>query len=385
MKEKKILYITRPLSPPWDEASKNFAYNLAQQIALKNSNFEINILTKKKLTNLSSNIRQYSIYTSSQNDFNWRQKKYLFQFLLKTILQNKFNLWHSFFTPTKMNTFLLKTIFNLSFKKNKPRTIQTIATLREDLYSEKEFKKILFADWLITYSHYALKRLKKMGFKNVTQIYPGIDLKKFKLTSKNSFLLKKYNFSQNDFIINFTGEYVRLNAIDDVISSFLEISQKIPQAKLSLAVRVKNSQDAQKKKEVIQFLQKNNLLKRVAFHDDGNYTMSDIYNLADVSLFPVQNMQGKFDIPLAVIEAMACEKPVVISDIPILQEFSNQKNSVQIKAGNFKQLSNAVIDLYKNPEKRLKIGKRARQYVKNNFNLENAEQKYSQLYHSLLK
>ena len=29
---KKILFVSRPIAPPWDEASKNFAYNLAKEI-----------------------------------------------------------------------------------------------------------------------------------------------------------------------------------------------------------------------------------------------------------------------------------------------------------------------------------------------------------------
>ncbi|HHE46045.1 MAG TPA: glycosyltransferase [Candidatus Moranbacteria bacterium] len=133
--------------------------------------------------------------------------------------------------------------------------------------------------------------------------------------------------------------------MDDVIESFLKISQEIPKAKLSLAVRIKNRKDAQKKKEISSKLKKRHLLKQVVFHDNGQYDMADIYNLADISVFPARNMRGKFDVPLAVIEAMACEKPVIISNLPILQEFVNNKNSVIINPGDVSQLSREILKL----------------------------------------
>ena len=70
----KILLITRPIAPPWDEASKNFAYALAKEISKQSSNLEIHILTKGNFSDLPSNIIQHPIYTSSEKDFKLSQK-----------------------------------------------------------------------------------------------------------------------------------------------------------------------------------------------------------------------------------------------------------------------------------------------------------------------
>ena len=365
---KKILFVSRPIAPPWDEASKNFAYNLAKEIANNNSDLEIHLLTKGILSDLPKNIIQHPIYTSSQNDIGFSQKIRMIWFLIRNA--RKFDFAHLFFTPTKFNSLILKLIFKIFARQTK--IIQTIATIREDLFSDEEIKSMMFGDKIVTYSEYAQKRLKKMGFNNVQKIYPGIDLEDYK--PKNN---------ENDkasFVINFTGEYIRLGAMDDVIESFIRISKKIPEARLSLAVRVKNEKDAGKKKKVIAKLKRNNLLKRVSFHDDGNYKMSDIYNLCDISVFPVHNMKGKFDVPLAVIEAMACAKPVILSDIPILKEFANEKNSIQIEAGDVNQLTEAILNLYKNKERRLSLGKQSHQYVLQNFNIQKAGKEYAEIY-----
>ncbi len=369
---KKILLITRPIAPPWDEASKNFAYTLAKKLDI----FEIYLLTNGFLPDLPPHIHQKPIYTSNQ--LSYLQKARLLK--LRSLLQkNDFDILHYMLTPAKLNAFSFKTFI----KPGRAKIIQTVATLREDLYSEKEIKNFLFGDLIVTYSDYAKNKLNSLGFANVKRIYPGIDLEEYKKTEKNADLMKQKNIAQSDFVINFTGEYTRLGAIDLVIDSFIEIVKIIPEAKLALAARIKNSADDRKKKEVLEKLKKHDLLERVSFFDDGSYQMPDVYNLCDLSLFPVSDMKGKFDIPLAVIEAMACEKPVIISNLPILSEIARPDNSVIIEKGNIQELIRAVLDLYRDQEKRNRMGSAARSFVKTNFDIEKIAEIYSRIYAKL--
>ncbi|MGW8185515.1 MAG: glycosyltransferase family 4 protein [Candidatus Moraniibacteriota bacterium] len=373
---KKILFISRPITPPWDEASKNFAYNLAKEISINSNKTEIHLMTTHTPLGLPQNIVQDEIYKYSEKDFRFSDKlrSLFFQFLNK----NSFTIKHYFFTPTKNNSWIIKNIL-----KGKSKTIQTIATLREDLFDENEIKAMMFGDAIVTYSDYAKNKLESLGFTHVSRIYPGIDLSDYQPREKNEEELKKANFTRDEFIINFTGEYIRLGAMDTVIESFIQVAKEIPSAKLSLAVRVKNQKDAQKKEEVIKKLKEAEILEKVSFHDSGIYKMSDIYNLCDISIFPVGNMRGKFDIPLAVIEAMACAKPIIISDIPILKEFANENNSVTIKKDSPLELTQAIINLYNDKEKRLSLGRNALEYAHKNFNIHKAAQEYQELYAKL--
>jgi len=370
---KKVLLITRPIAPPWDEGSKNFAYFLAKNTP----GFEIGLLTNGILSDLPKNVRQKSIYTS--NKFSYLQKIRLIKNLRK--LRNDFDILHFLFTPTKQNSFLIKNFIN--FKARKFRTIQTVATLREDLYSDAEIKDMLFGDLIITYSDQAKNKLADLGFKNVKRVYPGIDLDLYRNKGKNPEYLKKHGLTSSDFIINFSGEYVRNGAMDIVLQSFMEVSQIIPEARLSLALRIKNEADAKKKKEVIEILKKNNLLEKIAFHDDAKYDIFELYNMCDISIFPVLDMHGKFDVPLAVIETMACEKPVIISDIPILREFAKDDNSVRIEKDSVQKLNEAILDLYRNPEKRVLLGQNARKFAEENFDIKKISQIYSEIYRIL--
>lgn len=367
---KKILLVTRPITPPWDEASKNFAYNLATNLP----DFEFGLLTNGILENMPENIKQYPIYTSNKNNF---IQKLRLSINLRKIAKNC-DLIHCLFTPTKLNSFLLSKL--LSNKK----TIQTIATLREDLFSDAEIKNLMFGNLLVTYSDYAKNKLNKMGFNNVKRIYPGIDLDYFSPAPKDADLLKKYELKTDDFVVAFPGEYARLGAIDDIsdmIFKYLNIFKQ-DNVKFILACRLKNSADILKKEELMKRIKSCGATDTVIFINTFS-EMSKLYNLSDAIIFPVREMHGKFDVPLAVIEPMACEKPVIVSNLPTLTEFAKPQHSVIIERGNTTQLKDAILDLRRNSEKRSTIGKNARKFIGENFDIKKAAQNYREIYNGL--
>ena len=367
---KKILLITRPIAPPWDEASKNFAYFLAKVT----KEFEFHVLTPGKVDSLEPYIKQEHVYSSVHLD--WSQRIRLFT--LRLIMKD-FDIAHFMLTPNKLNTWAFKTFLT----NKKTRTIQTIATLREDLFSDDDFRKIIFADLVITYSDYAKNKLEKIGFKNAIRIYPGIDTDLYSPSSKNIATMELFKIKQADFVITYPGEYTRLGATDYLTEMLPELFEKIPNAKFVFACRVKNEKDALKKDGVIRTLKEKGILDKVVFTDTFS-DMPKMYNLSDVVVFPVRNMEGKFDVPLAVIEAFACEKPVIVSNLPILKEFTSEKNSIIINPENPNELIQSLIELHDNKEKCAELGKIARAYAIENFEIKDVAEQYEKAYNKLL-
>jgi glycosyltransferase involved in cell wall biosynthesis len=373
---KRILLLTRPICPPWDEGSKDFAYTLAKHAR----DFEVNLLTFGNVKGLPENVIQHQIYSSSK--WNWPQKFRAYLFLLKDFFLKggkDYDILHSFFTPTKLNVFALK----LCLRNKKMKTIQTLATLRDDLYSDEHLKKIIHADLIITYSDYAREKLENIGYSGVKRIYPGIDIALYSPAPKNQELMKKYETQESDFVINYTGEYVRLGDMDDIVSVFTELAKESKNMKLHLAVRVKNDIDARKKKEVIGKLKRENIIDRVAFIDDVGYTMEQIYNLCDISVFPARTMAGKFDIPLVVPEAMACGKPIIASNLPRLRYFLNNDNSSLIETGDREALKDNILYFYSNPGARTELGEKGMRFARENFDIAKIVEEYEEVYKNL--
>ena len=97
---KKILLVTRPIAPPWDEASKNFAFYLAKTLGMD----DFYLLTNGFIPDLPAHIHQKAIYTS--NKLTYMQRLRLLK--LRHILRENFDVIHYMLTPTKLNAFSFK-------------------------------------------------------------------------------------------------------------------------------------------------------------------------------------------------------------------------------------------------------------------------------------
>jgi glycosyltransferase involved in cell wall biosynthesis len=106
------------------------------------------------------------------------------------------------------------------------------------------------------------------------------------------------------------------------------------------------------------------------------------HNLLDIFL-NVSSADESFGV--AVIEAMACEKPVIVSDAPGLLEITNNnaKLAFVIAKNDTFQLSNRIIELILSPELRTSMGKAARKHVINNYDFKSSIQKMIAVYKDL--
>ena len=370
---KSILLATRPLVPPWDEASKNFAYFLGREVVGHNLSL---LTTTIPLVGLRESVQQIPIFLSGH--FNLSAKWALFRYLWSA--RHSFDVTHYIFTPTKTNTRLIK---NFAFP-TKGKTLQTIATLRQDLYSEEEIRSLLFADQLVVYTDTTKASLNDLGFTNVTRIYPGIDLKRYQKAPKNMDFIRSLGFDESHFLVMYPGEYTRLGATNMLVESLTTFFLSNPDTNIRFvfANRIKNAHDQKKKEWVQETLGRAGLAKFVAYSDTVP-DMPSLYNSADVIAFPVVNLSGKFDVPLIIIEAYACGTPVILSDLKEFSEFSNPKICVSIEAGSGARFTESMAYLKDNPLVCEQLGQNARQYAEEHFDLTETARQYADIYSQL--
>ncbi|MDD3607815.1 MAG: glycosyltransferase family 4 protein [Candidatus Moranbacteria bacterium] len=400
---KKILLYTRPIIPPWDEASKNLAWDLAKN---SSGNFHFNLLTTKqkgvdiekisghnKLSQRRSSERFQDFLNKNNNDritllpifssprLGKKEKLQMLMFL-RSISSKKFDIIHFLFTPRPLTSFLIRR----QLKKPQIKTIQTIATINKELFGKpRKLKKLLFADKIIAQSEFTYKKLKKAGLENTELIYPAIDLDKFRPKEKDVTLLKRFSLEPNDFIILFPGEYVRLKAVDDILKAFEMINKDRPERnyKLILACRIKSKKDEKKMLQTKKRSERLGLSKNIVFIETFD-EMPKLYNIADLIIFPVREMTGKFDLPLALIEAMACQKPVLVSDIPVLQEFVKEgKTGFVTPKADPQKLAEKIEKIEQEKEIGARIAKNGLDFVLDNFDIKKNVKKYEDLYQKL--
>ncbi|MDP2837838.1 MAG: glycosyltransferase family 4 protein [Candidatus Moranbacteria bacterium] len=373
MSHKTVLLATRPLVPPWDEASKNFAYFLGREVR----NYSLTLLTAKELlSGLPESVHQEPIFKSGHFDLG--AKVSLFSYLRQS--RQSFDITHYLFTPTKQNTSLIKWC-----AKPQGKTVQTVATLREDLYSKQELQSLLFADRLVVYTELTKQKLERLGFTNVTRIYPGIDLNRYQPQAKDPGILARYHLTLDDFLVIYPGEYTRLGATDMLLTAFTTYFTEHPESdiKFLFACRVKHKADHVKREELRQAVKQSGLTDKILFEENTTPDMAALYNTADVVIFPVENLKGKFDVPLVIIEAYACGKSVILSDLPQFSEFTNSDICVTIPKDSGEKLIESLAYIKQNRNIMAHLGENARRFAVDHFDLKNTAKQYEEIYASL--
>jgi len=192
-----------------------------------------------------------------------------------------------------------------------------------------------------------------------------VDLSFFKLNKKNMKKLiqlkKKYKHKK---IILFVGRLVPYKGLEYLLEAMKKVTQKFTNVKLLI---IGNGPEKDKLKSLANSLDLNGFID---FLDEiKNVDLPLYYNLCGIFVLPSTYKAEAFGI--AQLEAMACKKPVISTNIhgsgvPFVN--IHGKTGLVVKPKSSQELANAISFLLTNENLRKKFGENAFKRVKNNFN-----------------
>jgi len=104
------------------------------------------------------------------------------------------------------------------------------------------------------------------------------------------------------------------------------------------------------------------------------------YNLADIFVLPSISRSEAFG--LVVLEAMACAKPVIVSDLPGPRTLVSN-NGLKVKINDVNHLSDRLLILLRNKELAQKFGANGQEKVLEQYNWPKIAQKLVEIYKDL--
>ncbi len=286
----------------------------------------------------------------------------------------EFDVIHSF---SAARFFVLRTI--LAKKIVKSKDVKTIHTLKS--YSRfklgNKFTRLLNSSDLITVStkRFAKDLLKKGCNKNKIKIIKSyIDLKKFtpsnkqksktKVNIKNNFVLYYGSLLENK------GPYLLIKAMKKVFKENNDL-------KLVMVLRHEISK---KYKKLIKSL---NIEKNVLVIEKDVNNIEDYINAADIVALPYIDLIATEGNPSCILEAMACKKPIVTTDLPELREIVEPEKDVLIAiSGNSESLAKQINRLLKDKKLQKKLAENAYKKSKE-FDVKKITKKFIKLYGEL--
>ena len=218
---------------------------------------------------------------------------------------------------------------------------------------------VRYIDEITVLSHVAEKLVKDVYDRPAKVVRTGVDLEKFKNVAGEE-TRKKYGL-ENDFVLLSVCNLAPIKRPADSIMALYFLSKHNANVKLVF-------DGSGPRENLIKLAEKLGLKEKVLFlHSKSDEELTKVYAACDAFVFPPQITWG-----LAVIEAMAASKPVVVSKACGASEIiEDNVNGMIFEHAKPEQIAEKVELLINDPQLRRSIGKNAFEYVNANLSWKN--------------
>lgn len=216
------------------------------------------------------------------------------------------------------------------------------------------------------------ERFKKIYKFMPTIINYGIDYEFFSKGDKDG-ALKELNIS-DDFIVLHVGMLTPLKNQMESIKTIEKLKNSIPNIKLILA----GNGGGEYRSMLENFIRENNLEQNVVFTGHLNQeSVRDLYHACNLLLHPIKSQGGW----LAPFEALCAKKPIVVSNELTASDII-KREKLGIVTNDF---SEAVLDIYHNPDKYNEVAERGGEWVKENLSWDKFSEKMVNLFNKSME
>jgi glycosyltransferase involved in cell wall biosynthesis len=114
--------------------------------------------------------------------------------------------------------------------------------------------------------------------------------------------------------------------------------------------------------------------------------MKSLISASDLVALPLTSLRDKLDIPTTLLEFMAMGKPIVITDLPPMNELlisgtdSPTEVGLAVPPASPHALAQALIQLLQDESLRRRFGKTGHELVRDRYNIVNVAKRYKSLY-----
>ena len=229
------------------------------------------------------------------------------------------------------------------------------------------------ADAICATSHTIKDFLKPVTSKNIHVIPFGVNVNQFSKKEVKSL------FNKESFVIGCIKALEDIYNIDILIKAFAVLKSKFPSKSLKLLIIGVGSQEAELKKMVSNLKIDGDVIftGRISFSEVSNY-----FNMLDVLV----NISDYESFGVSVIEAMACEKPVIATNTGGLKEIiENSTFGSLVEVANVEQTANEMERYLLESNLKEKVGKAARAKVVEKYSWTDNIQQMIDVYSQLMK
>jgi len=214
------------------------------------------------------------------------------------------------------------------------------------------------SDSIITEDWNSIAEMKKMGLNTgkMRVIPNGVDLEKFNPKNIDYDKVKEQYKIKSKNVIVYAGRLCPRKGVQYIIRAMPYIRKKIPDAHLILAGGTRYGH-ADVLKDLVNKMKLNHC---ITFTGRVGDNLQDYYGAGDVIVFaPISE-----GIPVTLMEALACGKPVICSALPGITPFIGERKILYwTKIRNVRDIARQTIRLLNDPKKRKEFSEKGRKFA----------------------
>ena len=210
-------------------------------------------------------------------------------------------------------------------------------------------------------------------------VYNGVDLRAFVshfFEHRPAEVRKEYNIPEQAFVAGSTARLVPDKGHEYLIRALKKLESEIPDMHVLIVG------DGRHRKPLETLAKDLKLDRRI--HFTGNLRdVSRPLAAMDIFVLPATWREG---FGLSIVEAMACQKPVIVTNIWALNTLiQNQVNGVLVEPRNVEELAVAIRRFFKDAEFRDRIGQAGRTAAEERFSLHRMVEELEDVYEEVLR
>ena len=359
----RVLFVSKPIAEPFHDGTKCFVRDVAQNLAQVHP-----VVMGVRGAEPLPGVETAPVYSDSGSyspalEENVRAAAYL-------ALSARAGLWHFVFAPNPRSSQVGRALRSL----RRARVVQTIASPPRDFSG---VGRLLFGDVIVAQSRATAKSIEANApGRRVEVIHPPVGPIASRPLQARRALRERLALRDDAVVLVYPGD-IELSAGAENVAALVErLAREIPQVVVVFAYRAKTERAHQVARALEQRLPEK--------HARFTHTLPDVLALVEEAravLFPVDDLWGKVDIPIVLLESMRLGVPVLALDHGPLAEL---EGAVRVPAGP-EPWVRATLQLLKEPGRAARVIEAQRAAVAQHHDARAVARRYEALYLGLIK
>ena len=303
MNEPRVLFVSKPVVPPWNDGSKNLVRDVVSNL----SQTRATVMTTPGADVLGERVTNDYVYLAKSR-FSPALAENA-RVLARLLRKDTHDAWAFVFAPNPKTSLVAKGAIAAARARGfRGSIVQIVASAPA---SWDGVSRLLFGDVVVALSDFTRDHLAVAGVSRDVRVIPPC-ARPLGLASAAEIheVRTRYDLGEGPIVL-YPGDYEVSTGAATVAKAVRVLVAARPDVRVLFACREKTARSGEARAKIEAELASAGLSQHVR-HAGNVPAMAPLVHAAAVVAFPVDDLYGKVDIPLVLLEAMAAKKPIIV-------------------------------------------------------------------------